>query len=67
MSSGAAAACRLNFYALSGQPDGEHFEGVASLAALAPSTERARVGALLFCDWYRNPQLLADGHRIVRL
>jgi len=35
------------------------FEGVASLAALAASTERLRVGCLVFCALFRNPALLA--------
>ncbi len=35
------------------------FEGVASLAALAASTTRLRVGCLVFCALFRNPALLA--------
>ena len=35
------------------------FEGVASMAALAASTERVRVGCLVFCALFRNPGLLA--------
>ena len=54
-----------HFYPLHGEPDGEHFEGVVSLSALAACTERARVGALVFCNSYRNPQLLADVHRTI--
>jgi probable F420-dependent oxidoreductase len=54
-----------HFYPLSGEPDGKHWEGVVSLTALAASTERARVGALVFCNSYRNPQLLAEAHRAI--
>jgi F420-dependent oxidoreductase-like protein len=35
------------------------FEGVASMAALAASTTRVRVGCLVFCALFRNPGLLA--------
>ena len=35
------------------------FEAVASLAALAASTQRVRVGCLVFCALFRNPSLLA--------
>jgi probable F420-dependent oxidoreductase len=54
-----------HFYPLYGDPDGKHFEGVATLSALATSTERARIGCLVFCNTYRNPQLLADVHRTI--
>ncbi len=36
-----------------------HFEAVATLSALAATTERARLGCLVFCVPYRNPALLA--------
>jgi len=35
------------------------FEGVATMAALAAATRRVRVGALVFCNGYRNPGVLA--------
>ena len=54
-----------HFYPLYGEPDGKHFEGIASLAALAASTERARIGGLVFCNSYRNPQLLANAHSTI--
>ncbi|MFL6111050.1 MAG: LLM class F420-dependent oxidoreductase [Catenulispora sp.] len=54
-----------HFYPLYGEPDGKHFEGVSALAALAASTERARIGALVFCNSYRNPQLLAHAHATI--
>jgi probable F420-dependent oxidoreductase len=54
-----------HFSPLSGEPDGKHFEGVAALTALAAATERARIGALVFCNSYRNPQLLANVHSTI--
>lgn len=35
------------------------FEGVAAMTALAASTQRVRVGCLMFCSLFRNPGLLA--------
>jgi alkanesulfonate monooxygenase SsuD/methylene tetrahydromethanopterin reductase-like flavin-dependent oxidoreductase (luciferase family) len=37
----------------------DHFEAVATLAALACETSRARIGCLVFYVGYRNPALLA--------
>ncbi len=54
-----------HFYPLYGDPDGKHFEGATSLTALAANTERARIGALVFCNSYRNPQLLANIHSTI--
>lgn len=49
-----------HFFPLSGEENGDHFEGWTMLTATAMLTKKAEIGCLVLCNSYRNPAMLSQ-------
>jgi probable F420-dependent oxidoreductase len=54
-----------HFWPLRRPVDGDHYEAWTTMGSWAETTSRSRIGTLVSCAGYRNPDLLADMARTI--